>query len=106
MKLMHENDHLSEDHKLAHLRVFAGGTAEELVTNILHGPGAYSTLIEELDKWFGCVDRELEYLERELLEFPRITTEGDGEALKRLATTPSQSSRWQECTCSDGLRNA
>ena len=78
---------MSEDYKLAHLReALAGGSAADLIADVLDGPGAYTAIMEELDRWFGGKDRNLEQQERELMAWPRITNRerpGNNEAVCR-----------------------
>ncbi|XP_065182304.1 uncharacterized protein LOC135813015 [Sycon ciliatum] len=86
LRLVHENPLLSEDYKLAHLReALADGAAEDLIADVLDGPGAYSAIMEELDRWYGGTDRSLEQQERELMSWPRINTERELDELKTLA---------------------
>ena len=86
LRLVHENPLLSEDYKLAHLReALADGAAEDLIADVLDGPGAYSAIMEELDRWYGGTDRSLEQQERELMSWPQINTERELDELKTLA---------------------
>ncbi|XP_065182163.1 uncharacterized protein LOC135812873 [Sycon ciliatum] len=86
LHLVHENPLMSEDYKLAHLReALAGGSAADLIADVLDGPGAYTAIMEELDRWFGGKDRNLEQQERELMAWPRITNERDLATMKQFA---------------------
>eukprot|EP00117_Sycon_ciliatum_P034581 scpid8721/ scgid26367/ len=86
MRLVDDDLMSTEDYKMARLReALDGGKAEELVSGILDGPGAYSAVLKELDQWFGGDNRELERQQQELLASPRISREDDTTALQRLA---------------------
>ena len=86
LRLVDDDNMTSEDYKLARLReALEGGTAEELITDFLDGPGAYRMALQELDAWYGSDDRELERQQRELTALPRITAERDTEKLQQLA---------------------
>ena len=67
-RLVDDDPHVSEYYKLERLRhALTGGTAEELVSGILDGPGAYAEALRELEAWYGGPDQELERQEREVL---------------------------------------
>ena len=84
--LIHEDPYVSESYKLERLRhALAGSTAEDLVSGILDGPGAYEEALRELDVWYGGNDRELERQEREVLAWPKVSQEKDTEGLKAFA---------------------
>ena len=54
-QLAEEDTYMSDDHKFARLReALAGGQAEDLVADIVHGPGAYKSALQELDAWHGA----------------------------------------------------
>ncbi|XP_065185956.1 uncharacterized protein LOC135816784 [Sycon ciliatum] len=85
-QLVEEDTYMSDDHKFARLReALAGGEAEDLVADIVHGPGAYKSALQELDAWYGGPVRDIVRYERELLAVPRIVSERDLDQLKSFA---------------------
>jgi len=77
---------LPEEYKLARLmEAVQGGSAEELIADLLDGPGAYDTAWAELEAWFGGADRHLEQQIRELMAYPRVNSERDLEQLQKYA---------------------
>ena len=78
-QLVEEDTYMSDDHKFARLReALAGGQAEDLVADIVHGPGAYKSALQELDAWYGAQpETSCAMRERELLAVPRIVSERD-----------------------------
>ena len=85
-QLVHHDSSMTEEDKLARLReALGGGEAEELVADVLDGPGAYDALWQELQVWYGGDSREVERHERDLLSMPRITSEREAESLKAMA---------------------
>ncbi|XP_065178471.1 uncharacterized protein LOC135809125 [Sycon ciliatum] len=86
LRLIDDSYAMSENHKLAHLReALADGSAEELIADVLDGPGAYKAIMAELERWYGGQDRELNNQERELMEWPVLTNERDVSQLKKFA---------------------
>ena len=86
LRLVDDDHMVSEDYKMARLReALEGGTADDLIADLLDGPGAYSAALKELDEWYGSNDRELERQQQELLALPRITSERDSDKLQQLA---------------------
>ena len=86
MRLVDDDLMVSEDYKMARLReALDGGKAEELISEVLDGPGAYRSALEELEAWYGSSDRELERQQKELMNLPRVVMEKDTESLQRLA---------------------
>ena len=76
----------SEYYKMTRLReCLAEGSAEELISNILDGPGAYVEALKEIEAWYGGNEQELERQEKEIMAWKQITSERDTEALKHLA---------------------
>ena len=86
MRLVDDDYSVSEDYKMARLReALDGGKAEELICEVLDGPGAYRAALEELEAWYGSSERELERQQTELMSLPRIVMEKDTESLQKLA---------------------
>ena len=82
-----DNDNTLPDHfKLARLRECVHrGSAEELIMDILDGPESHQAAIQELDLWYGGTSRLVEQQEKEVLPWPKIGSERDGDKLKIFA---------------------
>ena len=86
MNLVDADIHTTIFYKMARLReAVAGGTAEELIADIMDGPGAYQAAMAEIEAWYGGEDRQLERHEKEILSWPKISNEKDTEKLKKFA---------------------
>ena len=84
--LIHEDNTLSDYHKLARLReCLSGGSADELVRDIMEGPGAYEAALSELATWYGGEEQQIEQHEKEILTWPKIQSDKDSEKLKKFA---------------------
>ena len=77
---------LNECYKLARLKeALDGGTAASLIKGIMDGPGAYRRALEELESWFGGMERHLEKQMREVINQPKIHNERDLDGLQKYA---------------------
>ena len=70
--------------KLTRLReALEGGTAHQIASGIMDGPGAYQAIWAELDLWYGGEHRFLEQQEREITSFTPITSDQDVHRLQQ-----------------------
>ena len=53
--------------------------------DLLDGPGAYQAAIQELDLWYDRTSRLVEQQEKEVLSWPKIGSEREGDQLKAFA---------------------
>ena len=60
-----------------------GGTAHQIASGIMDGPGAYQAIWAELDLWYGGEHRFLEQQEREIMSFTPITSDQDVHRLQQ-----------------------
>ena len=86
MGLVGADPNFTEYYKMARLReALAGGCAEELIEDVMDGPGAYQAAMQEIEAWYGGEDRQIERHEQEIITWPKITTMKDTEKIKKFA---------------------
>ncbi|XP_065177328.1 uncharacterized protein LOC135807825 [Sycon ciliatum] len=77
-RVVDEDPLTTEAYKLAQLReCLMHGTASDLVDGVLDGPGAYHTILRELDAWYGGDNRTVERQEKEILQWPKLKESDD-----------------------------
>ena len=86
-RLVDDGPHTSNDYKLARLKeAVAGGPADDIISEMFDGPGAYTAAWMELERWYsGRIGTLPIKREREILNFPKIGLERDSEQLRKFA---------------------
>jgi len=75
-----------EEYKLVRLReAVQGGSANDLIADLLDGPGAYLAAWTELESWFGGTDRQLEQQIKDIMTQARIVSERDLDGIQKFA---------------------
>ena len=86
MSLVGTDPHTTEHYKMARLREsLAGGSAEELVQDIMDGTGAFQAALVEIEAWYGGEERQLERHEKDILTWPKIDNAKATDKLKKFA---------------------
>ena len=84
--LIEEDPLVTEYYKLARLRESVEGcTADELIRDIIDGPGAFKAAMKEIEAWYGDEEQEIERQMKELRSWPAVTNERDTAGMKRFA---------------------